>query len=839
MPGEGEATRRLNLLMAAGELVDRGAPLDDVVTRVLDLMVPGAADFCALSEGTGPLRLSGVRAASGVAELEPAGAGAAGEIPTEPLLIGDLEGAGLARLAHAGIRSAVIAPLRARGRITGSIILGVGPSGRRFGSEDLRFVGVLAGRLGLTIDNARLASSERQLDALVASMDDAVVVREASGAIVFANGAALRLAGAESMEEFRATTTEQHLERYAIYTPDGRPMGAADLGAARAFERGEAPEPLLMRRVTRATGRQHWLRMKTTIVSGGDEPTLVMTTTEDVTAATRSELGQHLLVEAGRLLSQGPAGELELQHIAELVVPTLADWCGIELVGPGGTVRNVATAHADPAKLELAERLRERQPAERADDDVIPTVLRTGAPVRLEIPQEMLEAAALDSEHLAMLRDAELASVLAVPLRSGDDTLGVLTLVASQPDRRFDDADLSIAEALARRIGDALRNARLLHDRGEIASTLSAGLRPDEAPELPGCSVAAFYRPAGEGTEAGGDFYDVIDAPSGPIVVMGDVVGKGAPAAALSAVARVTLHTAGRLTAEPRAALDELNHALRRRGGMSLTTVVAVAMPTELPGEALLLLAGHPPPLLLRDGRVRPVGRHGPMLGAVEVADWPPETVALASGDLLVLYTDGVLDAVLESGERFGEERLARLVERAGGEAGLAGRGARARARGPAPARRRRAAGDPLRRPARAARTRGAGRRHRGAARPDAAGRARRAGRGAPRRHARAGGPRRRRGRGGRADRRVRAGHQRRAPRRRAGGLRHRVAPRRAHARRRADRGHRSRGRVPAGRPRAARGRRLRAAPARSPRDALGRGGRGARHGLGRAVALS
>ena len=643
--------------------------MNDVVTRVLDLMVPGAADFCALSEGTGPLRLSGVRATSGVAELEPAAATAAGEPPAEPLLVADLEGAGLSRLAHAGIRSAVIAPLRARGRITGSITLGVGPSGRPFGSEDLRFVGVLAGRLGLTIDNARLASSERQLDALVASMDDAVVVRDASGAIVFANGAALSSPARGRSRSFARPPWSSISSATRSYTPDGRPMGAADLGAARALERGEAPEPLLMRRVTRATGRQHWLRMKTTLVGGDDGSTLVMTTTEDVTAATRSELGQHLLVEAGRLLSQSPAGDVELQRIADLVVPTLADWCGIELVDPGGTVRNVATAHADPAKLELAQRLRERRPAERADDDVIPTVLRTGAPVRLEIPPEMLEAAA------RRLRAPGDAARCGAGLRARRSSavrrrhLGVLTLVASQPDRRFDDADLSIADALARRIGDALRNARLLHDRGEIASTLSAGLRPDEAPELPGCSVAAFYRPAGEGTEAGGDFYDVIDAPSGPIVVMGDVVGKGAPAAALSAVARVTLHTAGRLTAEPRAALDELNHALRRRGGMSLTTVVAVAMPTELPGEALVLLAGHPPPLLLRDGRARPVGRHGPMLGAVEVADWPPETVALASDDVLVLYTDGVLDAVLESGERFGEERLARLVERAGGEA--------------------------------------------------------------------------------------------------------------------------------------------------------------------------
>ena len=122
---------------------------------------------------------------------------------------------------------------------------------------------------------------------------------------------------------------------------------------------------------------------------------------------------------------------------------------------------------------------------------------------------------------------------------------------------------------------------------------------------LPGCEVEAVYRPAGDDVQAGGDFYDVIDAPAGSIVVMGDVVGKGAPAAALSAVARVTLRTAGRLTGDPRAALDELNHALRRRGVMSLCTVVAIALPTELPGTAEVLLAGHPPPLLLRDGVAR------------------------------------------------------------------------------------------------------------------------------------------------------------------------------------------------------------------------------------------
>ena len=81
-----------------------------------------------------------------------------------------------------------------------------------------------------------------------------------------------------------------------------------------------------------------------------------------------------------------------------------------------------------------------------------------------------------------------------------------------------------------------------------------------------------------------------------------------------------------------------------------------------------MLLAGHPPPLLVRDGAVTPIGLHGPMLGAQEAADWPITDVELRPADMLVLYTDGVLDAVLPSGERFGEERLRAAVERAGGD---------------------------------------------------------------------------------------------------------------------------------------------------------------------------
>jgi serine phosphatase RsbU (regulator of sigma subunit) len=499
------------------------------------------------------------------------------------------------------------------------------------------------------------------------------MVLDGDGRIVMANAAAARVTGAGSVERLIATPMAALWERFALYDPDGRPFSEQDLAAMQWGDGGSKPPPLLMRRVDRRTGEQRWLLTKSSILqtAGGDRPALALYVTEDVTAVKRAELGQRLLVEAGRLLSSPLQLDAALDELVGLVVPALADWCGIELPGPDGRIELAAVAHLEPDKVALVHSLRARHPVHVDDDGAVPGVLRTGEPLRMDnIGPETVRAAAVDDEHVELLEALGLSALLAVPLRSGNDILGALTLVASQPHRRFDDADQAVAEALAQRIADALRTARLLRDRAEIAHVLSTGLRPDPSPVLPGWEVASLYRPAEEDVQAGGDFYDVIDAPSGSIVVMGDVVGKGAQAAALSAVARVTLRTAGRLTGEPRAALDELNHQLRRRGGMSLCTVVAIALPTELPGTAKVLLAGHPPPLLVRDGVARPIGTAGPMLGATEVAEWKPVTVELAPNDVFVLYTDGVLDSVRVGGERFGETRLQRLAESAGADVG-------------------------------------------------------------------------------------------------------------------------------------------------------------------------
>jgi serine phosphatase RsbU (regulator of sigma subunit) len=142
------------------------------------------------------------------------------------------------------------------------------------------------------------------------------------------------------------------------------------------------------------------------------------------------------------------------------------------------------------------------------------------------------------------------------------------------------------------------------------------------------------------------------------MVLVGDVAGRGAEAAALTSLSRYTLRTAGRLLGDPIAAFEQLNDALREREGLSLVSVCCVLLRSDgEPATAEVVLAGHPPAYRVRSGVPSPVGVFAPFLGAYARGGWEAVATELAAGDQLVLYTDGVIDAVGEE-ERFGEERL-------------------------------------------------------------------------------------------------------------------------------------------------------------------------------------
>lgn len=196
----------------------------------------------------------------------------------------------------------------------------------------------------------------------------------------------------------------------------------------------------------------------------------------------------------------------------------------------------------------------------------------------------------------------------------------------------------------------------------ELARTLQRTLLPPSPPRIEGLEVSAAYRPAGDGSEVGGDFYDVFEiSPTDVVIAMGDVSGKGVQAAAVTALARHTIRAAALRLARPSEVLSVLNDALRHDDTDRFCTVALVHLCHEDDGswKATVASGGHPLPLLVRDGaEPQPVGRFGMLLGLFESPSLHDVEVNLEPGHSLVLFTDGVTEG-RRDGELFGEERLA------------------------------------------------------------------------------------------------------------------------------------------------------------------------------------
>lgn len=234
-----------------------------------------------------------------------------------------------------------------------------------------------------------------------------------------------------------------------------------------------------------------------------------------------------------------------------------------------------------------------------------------------------------------------------------------------------------------RDITDRKRAEQQLLESGErfasLARTLQQSLLPPDLPEVPGVQLAARYHPAGTGLEVGGDFYDVFRIGRGSWgVVMGDVCGKGAGAASLTALARYTLRAGAMQTNDPARVLATLNQAMFRQGSVAdelaserFATVVYVALRrTRQQVRVTIACGGHAPPLLVRrDGSVMPVGRPGTLLGLFRTVELENVEIELRDGDALVLFTDGVTEAPGRGGQ-LGEERLVEVLR------GCAGRSA-------------------------------------------------------------------------------------------------------------------------------------------------------------------
>lgn len=428
---------------------------------------------------------------------------------------------------------------------------------------------------------------------------------------------------------------EPYRVEYRIVRPDGSQRWIEAIGDVR---RDAAGAPVRMQGVCRdVTDRREAEEVRARLFEGERE----------ARAEAESARGRlSFIAEASRILSSSLNYERTLAKLAELAVPWLADWCSVDMVDESGALHQVALGHSDEAMRELARTIRERYPPDLDAGEGIAQVLRTGeALVYPTIPEELIGTVARDEEHRRMLERLSIRSAMIVPLTARGRTLGAMTFASG--DRSFDRSDLALAHDLADRAAVAIDNARLYEERSAIARSLQRSLLPPAIPEIPGVEVAARYEPAGEGFQVGGDFYDVFQRAEGEwAIAIGDVCGKGPEAAAVTGLARHTLRAAWLGEHTPSGSLRLLNEALLQSGTDRFCTVAKGRLAPE-PGGARLTVAcgGHHRPYLLRaDGSGELVGELGTLLGVFEDVSITDRLVRLGPGDVVIFYTDGVID---------------------------------------------------------------------------------------------------------------------------------------------------------------------------------------------------
>lgn len=611
---------------------------------------------------------------------------------------------------HAAVRalaplSAVAVPLPGREGVLGSLtLLTTGASGRRFCPDDVSFVVELGVRAGSALEGAllheRVVETSTRLAALqrftsrLASAEElgevAALAVDAGADVVTANSAYLCLVDPaedavtmaserslhpESVRRFARFALSEQLpvcdairtrapvllrsiaerdERYPalrgapavdhayvivpLLLDEDTPLGALAVG----FSDDDVVLDERVDEVLLAVGRQTALALERTRLAGAERRALAR---------------QRFLREASDAMSRSLDLRRTLGGLTELLVPGLADSASVHLFDEPH-LSLVAQVHVDPEALLAMQALHART-SSIGPDPIMLEVARTGQPrLNPAIPAEMWRAIATDEDHLGELLRLRLGSGMVVALSTRGRSVGLLTLGRTHDRSGFTDEDLSLVLELAERAAVAIENALAHEERDAQARALQAALLPPALPEVQGLDLAVSFRPVGEGA-IGGDLYDVfpVQTPAGEgwMVVVGDVCGKGAEAAAVTALVRWTVRTAAKVTPSPAAVLATCNQVVADADLGERFATVAVAVLTVDPagGGARVRLAsgGHPLPMVRHlNGDAVPAGRTGPLLGIFEGGEWPESELELHPGEALLAFTDGLLEARSPSG---------------------------------------------------------------------------------------------------------------------------------------------------------------------------------------------
>jgi GAF domain-containing protein/anti-sigma regulatory factor (Ser/Thr protein kinase) len=341
-----------------------------------------------------------------------------------------------------------------------------------------------------------------------------------------------------------------------------------------------------------------------------------------------------LLSDVTKLLSSSLDPTTVMRRTMKLVVGRLADACVVQVPGENGLAR-LDIHGAETSVSPVAQHL--------IGPDTVPFDSGAAAAVAFRTGRTQLAPIVSPGGDDA---GPEGATALAVPFTTSGEVIGVMTFFDG-PGRRFEPDDISLAAEVASRTGVALSNATRFQREHVVAEVLQRAVLPDFLPTVGGVHFDAEYRAGAAGTYVGGDWYDVFQLDEEHVVFsVGDVMGKGAPAAALMGQVRSAIRAYAVAGQSPSEVLSSLDHFFDALVEDRVVTVVVGTINPKL-GTIRLANAGHPSPLIVRaDGTATFASTQSSLLIAAGLGgpDRPAHDLTLHPGDSLVMYSDGLIE---------------------------------------------------------------------------------------------------------------------------------------------------------------------------------------------------
>lgn len=552
-----------------------------------------------------------------------------------------------------GFHSLLAVPLHSSGRAIGSMMLLRTTSPSPFDETDVRISEEMGRRAGVAIEKARLVrEQEQQFRQLADGMPHLMWAADPDGCVTWYNQRWYEYTG-QSVEESLGRGWSDVLHPQDVQRVSERWDACLRTGATFELEmqirgRDDAFRWFLTRArpLRDATGRiRTWIGTNT-----------------DVDDARRAERTLAVFARVGEMLSESLGLEATLDAVMHVIVPAYADWAFVDLAHENGDLRIAAVLHEDPVKQAA---LREQVGvvyARGSKHNIGSLALRPRDPMIFGEADLSLALQSVEPDVLAAFRSVGSSSLLVLPLKVGGSVRGALNLVMERRSQRsFERSELWFFEELTRRIAPAIANAELYERELRVARTFQEAALPASLPAAPGYAFDAIYEAGRSEALVGGDWYDAFRLADGRIVVsIGDVAGSGLQAAVTMANVRQAIRGVAQVHADPALMLEAADAALRAEApDRFVTAFVAVIEPVVR--SLTFASAGHPTPFLrTADGEIVALRAEGLPLGLRSARDAETATVALERDSLLVLYTDGLIEATRDVGE--GEALLQRAI---------------------------------------------------------------------------------------------------------------------------------------------------------------------------------